>query len=164
LPLSFVHFVSFCSELFCYESFASVRLNRAPRREKIKSANRRAFSCVSCPAKRDESANVDRWSAPREFSFVKVVPLGDNVVVRRIDAPHTTLAGIVLPKAVKDSAQQGRVLSVGDGRRLADGSRLPNQVREGDRVLFAHYAGIEVAVSGEELLIMSEDEILAIVP
>jgi chaperonin GroES len=103
-------------------------------------------------------------SGRKEFSFVKVVPLGDNVVVRRIDAPHATLAGIVLPEALKDSAQQGRVLSVGDGRRLADGSRLPNQVREGDRVLFSHYAGIEVAVSGEKLLIMSEDEILAIVP
>jgi chaperonin GroES len=95
---------------------------------------------------------------------VKVVPLGDNVVVRRIDAPRSTLAGIVLPDALKDSAQHGRVIAVGDGHRLPDGSRLPSQVREGDRVLFPHFAGIEVAVSGEELLIMSEDEILAIVP
>ena len=95
---------------------------------------------------------------------MKVVPLGDNVVIRRIDAPLATPSGIVLPEAIKDSAQQGRILSLGDGRRLADGSRAPHQVREGDRVLFANYAGIEVAVCGEKLLIMSEDEILAVVP
>jgi chaperonin GroES len=102
--------------------------------------------------------------ALRSALAVKVVPLGDNVVIRRIDAPLATSAGILLPEGVKDSAQQGRILSVGDGRRLADGSRAAHQVREGDRVLFANYSGIAVAVSGEELLIMSEDEILAIVP
>lgn len=93
---------------------------------------------------------------------MKVVPLGDNVVIRRIDAPLRVPAGIVLPASIKDSTQQGRILSVGDGRRLADGSLSPHQVREGDRVLFSNYAGITVAVSGEELLIMGEDEILAI--
>jgi len=95
---------------------------------------------------------------------VKVVPLGDNVVIRRSKASQVTLSGIVLPDTVKDSAQQGRVLSVGDGRRLADGTRAAHQVREGDRVLFPNFAGIEVAVNGEELLILGEDEILAIVP
>ena len=95
---------------------------------------------------------------------MKVVPLGDNVVIRRIPAPRATPAGIVLPEAIKDCAQHGRILSVGDGRRLTDGSRAPHVVREGDRVLFAHYSGVAVAVSGEELLIMSEDEILAVIP
>jgi chaperonin GroES len=95
---------------------------------------------------------------------VKVVPLGDNVVIRRIDGPSATPSGIVFPEEIKDAAQQGRVLSVGDGRRLADGSRALHQVHEGDRVLFANYAGIEIPVNGEKLLIMSEDEILAIVP
>jgi len=95
---------------------------------------------------------------------VKVIPLGDHVVVRRIDPPNTTRHGIVLPAALKESAQQGRVLSVGDGRRLADGSLVANQVREGDRILFSRYSGVQVAVNDEELLIMSEDEILAIVP
>jgi chaperonin GroES len=93
---------------------------------------------------------------------VKVVPLGDNVVIRRIDVPLHKLVGIVLPDSIKASAQQGRILSVGDGRRMADGSRAPHLVREGDRVLFSNFAGIAVAVSGEELLIMGEDEILAI--
>jgi chaperonin GroES len=95
---------------------------------------------------------------------VRVVPLGDHVVIRRIDSALAQASVIVLLEAIKDSAQQGRILSFGDGRRLADGSRAPHQVREGDRVLFARYAGIEVSVSGEALLIMSEDEILAIVP
>ena len=95
---------------------------------------------------------------------MKVVPLGDNVVIRRIDGPAATPSGIVLPETIKERAQQGRVLSVGDGRQLADGSRARHQVHEGDRVLFANYSGIEVALNGEELLIMSEDEILAVVP
>jgi chaperonin GroES len=94
---------------------------------------------------------------------VKVVPLGDNVVIRRIEAPLVSPSGVVLPESIKDSAQQGRILSVGDGRLLADGSRAPHVVREGDRVLFSNYAGIAVAVSGEELLILGEDEILAVV-
>ena len=93
---------------------------------------------------------------------MKVVPLGDNVVIRRISAPLATPPGIVLPESVKDSTQQGRILSIGDGRLLADGSRAPHLVREGDRVLYSNYAGIAVAVSGEDLLIMGEDEILAI--
>jgi chaperonin GroES len=95
---------------------------------------------------------------------VKVVPLGDNVVIRRIPGPFATPVGILLPQAIDVSAQEGRILAVGDGRRLADGSRAPNQVREGDRVLFANHAGIAVALCNEELLIMSEDEILAVIP
>jgi chaperonin GroES len=95
---------------------------------------------------------------------VKVVPLGDHVVIRRIEPSHATQAGIVVPAGVDDAAQHGRVLSVGDGRRLPDGTRAVHQVHEGDRVLFSGYAGIEVPFNGEKLLIMSEDEILAIVP
>jgi chaperonin GroES len=95
---------------------------------------------------------------------MKVVPLGDKVVVKRLEAEETTAGGIVLPDTAKEKPQQGRVLSVGDGRLLSDGTRADRQVSEGDRVLFSNYAGTEVAVDGEQLLIMSEDEILAIVP
>jgi len=96
---------------------------------------------------------------------VKVVPLGDYVVIRRTKSPNATISGIVLPEvATQDATQHGRVLSIGDGRRLPDGSLAPHQVREGDRVLFSIHAGIEVPFNGQELLIMSEDEILAIVP
>lgn len=94
---------------------------------------------------------------------MKVVPLGANVVIKRLDAEETTAGGIVLPENSRDKPREGRVLSVGDGRRLADGSRMPHQVRDGDRVVFASYAGIEVEVDGEAMLIMNEDEILAIV-
>ncbi len=95
---------------------------------------------------------------------MKVVPLGEKVVVKRLEAEETTSGGIILPDTAQEKPQQGRVLSVGDGRLLPDGTRSPHQVSEGDRVLFSSYAGAEIVVDGEELLIMSEDEILAVVP
>jgi chaperonin GroES len=94
---------------------------------------------------------------------MKVVPLGEKVVVKRLAAEQTTAGGIVLPEMAKEKPQQGRVLSVGDGRLLPNGERAVQQVSEGDRVLFGSFAGTEVVVDGEELLIMSEDEILAVV-
>jgi len=94
---------------------------------------------------------------------MKVTPLGEKVVVRRLDALETTTGGIVLPESARDRPQEGRILSIGDGRLLADGGRAKPQVREGDRVLFNSYAGNEVRVNGETLLIMTEDEILAVV-
>jgi chaperonin GroES len=94
---------------------------------------------------------------------MKVVPLGTNVVVRRLEAEAKTAGGIVLPEAAQERPREGRVLSVGDGRRLPNGSRAPQQIQEGDRVMFGSYAGVEVEVDGESMLIMSEDEILAIV-
>jgi chaperonin GroES len=94
---------------------------------------------------------------------MKVVPLGEKVVVKRLDSETQTPGGIVLPDTAKEKPRQGRVLSVGDGRLLANGTRLAHQVQEGDRVLFDRYAGSEVVINGEELLIMSEDEILAVV-
>ena len=94
---------------------------------------------------------------------MRVVPLGEKVVVKRLDAEETTAGGIVLPDSAKEKPKQGRVLSVGDGRLMSDGTRATHQVGEGDRVLFGSYAGAEVVVDGEELLIMGEDEILAII-
>ena len=95
---------------------------------------------------------------------MKVVPLGEKVVIKRLEADETTAGGIVLPGSAKEKPLQGRVLSVGDGRLLGDGTRSEHQVSEGDRVLFGSYAGTEVEVDGERLLIMGEDEILAVVP
>ena len=95
---------------------------------------------------------------------MKVVPLGEKVVVKRLAAEEMTAGGIILPDMAKDKPAQGRVLSVGDGSLLPDGTRAGHQVSEGDRVLFRNDPGTEVVVDGEELLIMSEDEILAIVP
>ena len=93
---------------------------------------------------------------------MKVVPLGDKVVIKRLEADGMTAGGIVLPDTAREKPQQGRVLSVGDGRLLAAGGRVPHEVSEGDRVLFPRWAGTEVLINGQELLILSEDEILAI--
>ena len=94
---------------------------------------------------------------------MKLVPLGEKIVVRPLDAEEVTSGGIVLPDVAQERPQQGRVLSVGDGRLLADGSRAQNLVGEGDRVLYVRYCGTNVSVDGEDLLIMDEGEILAIV-
>ncbi len=93
---------------------------------------------------------------------MKIVPLADKIVVKRTEADEITAGGIVLPDAAKEKPQQGRVLSVGEGRLLMDGSRADPQVSEGDRILFTSYAGTEVMVDDEDLLIMSEDDILAV--
>jgi chaperonin GroES len=93
---------------------------------------------------------------------MKVVPLGANVVVKRLNSDEMTAGGIVLPDTAKEKPVQGRVLSVGDGRLLPDGTRARHQVSEGDRVLFSKYAGSEAVVNGEELLIMSENDILVV--
>jgi chaperonin GroES len=95
---------------------------------------------------------------------MKIVPLGEKVVLKRLAAEQTTAGGIVLPDTAATKPQQGRVLSVGDGRLLANGVRVAHQVSEGDRVLFGSYAGTEVIIDGIELLILSEDEILAVMP
>jgi chaperonin GroES len=94
---------------------------------------------------------------------MKVVPLGEKVVVKRLDAETKTAGGIVLPDSAREKPCQGRVLSVGDGRLLPNGSRAKHQVSEGDRIVFGAYAGSQIEVNGQELLIMSEDEILAVV-
>ncbi|MFP6603509.1 MAG: co-chaperone GroES [Pirellulaceae bacterium] len=93
---------------------------------------------------------------------MKVVPLGDMLVVKRLEAAVTTSGGIVLPDSAQEKPQQGRVLSVGDGVLLPNGTRVKGQVSEGDRVLFSSYSGTEVSVDDENLLIMREDDILAI--
>lgn len=93
---------------------------------------------------------------------MRLEPIGDKVVVKRLDAEVKTAGGIVLPDSAQEKPKQGRVLSVGDGRLMKDGSRVKPEVREGDRVLFSRYAGTEVKVDNEELLIMGEDDILAI--
>ena len=93
---------------------------------------------------------------------MKVVPLGDKVVVQRLEAEETTAGGIVLPDSAQEKPAEGRILSVGDGVLLRDGSRAEPQVSEGDRVMFSSYAGAEVTVDGRELLIMNESDILAV--
>jgi chaperonin GroES len=94
---------------------------------------------------------------------MRIVPLGDKVVVRRIEAEQRTAGGIVLPDSALEKSHEGKVLSVGDGRLLENGGRGRMQVREGDRVIFSSYSGNEVNVDSETLLVMSEDDILAVI-
>lgn len=94
---------------------------------------------------------------------MKLVPLGDKLVVKRLEPEETTAGGILLPDSARERPQQGRVLSVGDGAALANGGRAHPQVSEGDRVLFASYAGSEINIGGDIVLVMSESEVLAVI-
>ena len=93
---------------------------------------------------------------------MRIEPLGDKVVVKRTEADEVTAGGILLPDGAREKPQQGRVLSVGNGHVLDDGSRSKLQVTEGDRVLFSSYAGTEIDVDDGKLLIMNESDILAV--
>ena len=95
--------------------------------------------------------------------MAKLRPLGDKVLVKRVEAESKTKSGIVLPDTAKEKPKRGKILSVGDGRRLENGERAPFGVKKGDEVIFTSYAGSEIKIDGEELIIMSEDDILAVV-
>ena len=94
---------------------------------------------------------------------MRVVPLNEKIVVKRLEAEDKTAGGILLPDSAKEKPRQGRILSLGQGKLLDNGKRAPFQVKEGDRVLFSSYAGNEVIIDGDEYLIMTEDDILAVV-
>ena len=95
--------------------------------------------------------------------MAKLRPLGDKILVKRVEAESKTKSGIVLPDTAKEKPKRGKILAVGDGKRLDNGERAPFSVKKNDEVLFTSYAGSEIKIDGEELLIMSEDDILAIV-
>ena len=94
---------------------------------------------------------------------MKLRPLNDRVVVKRTEEETKTAGGIIIPDTAKEKPIQGQVIAVGNGRIMEDGTRRALDVREGDKVLFGKYAGTDIKVEGEELLIMREDDILAIV-
>lgn len=96
-------------------------------------------------------------------SKIGLRPLGDKVIVKRLEADEVTAGGIVLPDSAREKPKRGTVLSVGDGRLLDTGDRQPLSLREGDQVLFSSYAGTEIKVSGDEYLIMDETDVLAVV-
>src|SRR5690242_13177231 len=101
-------------------------------------------------------------SSSAKRSDIKLQPLGDRVVVEREEAETKTAGGIVLPDTAKNKPSRGTIISVGDGRLLDDGSRAPLQVKVGDRVLFSSYAGDQFKIGDRELLLMREDDVLAI--
>ena len=102
-------------------------------------------------------------TATKKKSKVKLQPLGDRVVIKREESEETTTGGILLPDSAKDKPARGQIISVGNGRLLDDGSRGELQVKVGDRVIFSSYGGETLNLDDEELLLMREDDILAVI-
>ncbi|AGO28251.1 putative co-chaperonin GroES [Candidatus Tremblaya phenacola PAVE] len=96
-------------------------------------------------------------------SAVNVRPLQDRIVIRRLTQEIKTSAGIVIPDSATEKPDQGIVLAVGPGKRSSDGSRIPSDLKEGDHILFGKYAGQTIKIKGEELLVMREEEVLAVI-
>jgi len=94
---------------------------------------------------------------------MKVRPLHDRIIVKRLEEEEKTKGGIIIPDTAKEKPIEGRVIAVGDGKIKEDGTKIPVDVKKGDRVLFAKYAGTEIKIDGEEHLMMKEDDILAII-
>lgn len=95
--------------------------------------------------------------------MAKIRPLGDKVVVRLLEAEEKTAGGILLPDSAKKKPTEGEIVAVGEGRTLENGKKNPLTVKVGDRVIFSKYGGNEVVVDGEELTILDEDQVYAIV-
>jgi len=94
---------------------------------------------------------------------MKLVPLEDRVIVKRLEAEDKTKGGIILPDTAKEKPQKGKIVAVGSGKMLEDGKKQPMSVKKGDKVIFASYAGTDVQIDGEEHLIMKEEDILAVI-
>jgi chaperonin GroES len=99
----------------------------------------------------------------KELRAMKLVPLNDRIIVKRTEEEQVTKGGIIIPDTAKEKPIRGKVLAVGSGRILDDGKKVVLDVKEGDTILFSKYAGNEVKIEGEELLIMREEDVLAVV-
>ena len=93
---------------------------------------------------------------------MKVRPLHDRLVVRRIGAKETAKGGIIIPDTAKEKPQEGEVLAVGNGKLLEDGTKVPLDVKVGDRILFGKYTGTDIKIEGEDVLILREEDVLAV--
>ncbi len=94
---------------------------------------------------------------------MKTKPIGEKLLVKRLEAEGKTAGGIVLPEAAKEKPKEGTVIALGDGKLLDNGKRSKFQVKKGDRVVFSSYAGTEVKLGVEEYILMSEEDILAVI-
>jgi chaperonin GroES len=93
---------------------------------------------------------------------MNIRPLHDRVLIKRIEDQETVRGGIIIPDSAKEKPQQGEVMAVGNGKVLENGTRVPLDVKAGDRILFGKYAGSEIKMDGNEYLILREDEVLGI--
>ena len=94
---------------------------------------------------------------------MNVRPLHDRLVVRRIEEKETVKGGIIIPDTAKEKPQEGEVIAVGNGKLLENGTKVPLDVKAGDRILFGKYSGTDIKIDGQEFLILREDEVLAVV-
>jgi chaperonin GroES len=94
---------------------------------------------------------------------MKIRPLGDKVLVKRVEAEAKTAGGIVLPDTAQEKPQRGKVVNVGEGKMLENGTHKEVQVKKGDVVLFTSYSGTEIKIDGKEYLIMDESDIMAVI-
>ena len=94
---------------------------------------------------------------------MKIRPLGDRILVKRLEEEQKSKGGIIIPDTAKEKPQEGRVVAVGKGRLLEDGKLVPLEVKKADRVLFGKYSGAEVKLEGEEHLIVKEEDILGVI-
>lgn len=93
---------------------------------------------------------------------MKIRPLYDRIVVKRIEEQETVRGGIIIPDSAKEKPQEGEVVAVGNGKRLEDGKMTPLDVKVGDRILFGKYSGSDIKLDGDEYMIMREDEVLGV--
>ena len=98
----------------------------------------------------------------KEGNAMRVRPLHDRLVVRRIEEKETAKGGIIIPDTAKEKPQRGEVLAVGNGKILDDGKKLALDVKVGDKILFGKYTGTEIKIDGKDVLILREDEVLAV--
>jgi chaperonin GroES len=94
---------------------------------------------------------------------MKVKPLADRILVKRVEEQEVVRGGIIIPDTAKEKPQEGKVIAVGPGRLGEDGKRMPMELKKGNRILMGKYAGTEVKIDGEEHIIMREDDVLAII-
>ena len=94
---------------------------------------------------------------------MKIQPLADRIVVKVLEAEEVTKGGIVLPDTAKEKPQEGEVIAVGNGKILDNGTKVPLDVKAGDKILFGKYSGTDIKLDGEEYLILREDEVLAVI-
>ena len=94
---------------------------------------------------------------------MKVRPLHDRLIIKRIEEKETVKGGIIIPDTAKEKPQEGEVIAVGNGKLLDNGTKVPLDVKAGDKILFGKYSGTDIKVDGQEYLILREDEVLAVV-
>ncbi len=102
-------------------------------------------------------------TATKTKTKLRLQPMGERIVVQRVESEETTAGGIVLPDSAREKPARGTVVAIGSGKLLDDGSRAPSQLKQGDQVLFSSYAGENVEIDDVEYLLMREDDVLAVV-